>query len=83
MAHARARPPHEARQFLKRSLPCTTNSYYGDLGTEQPHCFRFNTLRRCREEWTSRYGKQNTEGWGGDTTGITLMNGCPEWVPKA
>jgi len=41
------------------------------------------TLRRCREEWTSHYGEQDTEGWGGDTTGVTLMNPCPEWVPKA
>ena len=59
------------------------NSYYGDLGTEQPHYFRFRTLRRCREEWMSHYGEQDTEGWGDDTTGITSLRDCPEWVPKA
>jgi hypothetical protein len=32
---------------------------------------------------TAHYGEQDTQGWGEDTTGITTMNKCPEWVPKA
>ena len=58
------------------------NSYYGDLGTKQPHCYRFHTLRQCREKWTSHYGEQDTEGWGEDTIGITLTMFCPQWFPK-
>ena len=58
------------------------DSYYGDLGTKQPHCYRFHTLRQCREKWTSHYGEQDTEGWGEDTTGVTHLRDCPEWVPK-
>ena len=48
-------------------------------GLKQPHCYIFGELSGCRDEWTKKYGEQDTEGWHALNT-FGCSDDCPEWT---